>query len=55
MPKQTRHSTAYSGVYFVELADDDQSFLSVTSRMARVLRKGQDVPVRAGTLKKHLF
>jgi len=26
MPKQTRHSTAYSGVYFVELANEDQSF-----------------------------
>ena len=26
MPKQTRHSTAYSGVYFVKLADEDQSF-----------------------------
>ncbi len=26
MPKQTRKSTAYCGVYFVELADEDHSF-----------------------------
>ena len=26
MPKQTRYSTAYSGVYFVELANGDQTF-----------------------------
>ena len=27
MPKQSRHSTAYSGVYFVELADDQSFFI----------------------------
>ena len=55
MPKQTRHSTAYSGVYFVELADDDQSFFIRYKQNGKSLRKVQDVPVRAVMQKKHLF
>ena len=42
MPKQTRHSTAYSGVYFVELADDDQSFF------IRYKQNGKSFEERAG-------
>ena len=42
MPKQTRHSTAYSGVYFVELADEDQSFF------IRYKQNGKSFEERAG-------
>ena len=42
MPKQTRRSTAYSGVYFVELADDDQSFF------IRYKQNGKSFEERAG-------
>ena len=42
MPKQTRYSTAYSGVYFVELADDDQSFF------IRYKQNGKSFEERAG-------
>ena len=42
MPKQTRYSTAYSGVYFVELADDDQSFF------IRYKHNGKSFEERAG-------
>jgi len=46
MPKQTRHSTAYSGVYFVELADDDQSFF------IRYKQNGKSFEERAGRSSK---
>ena len=46
MPKQTRHSTAYSGVYFVELADDDQSFF------IRFKQNGKSFEERAGRSSK---
>jgi len=42
MPKQTRHSTAYSGVYFVELADEDQSYF------IRYKKNGKSFEERAG-------
>ena len=42
MPKQTRHNTAYSGVYFVELADDDQSYF------IRYKQNGKSFEERAG-------
>ena len=42
MPKQTRHSTAYNGVYFVELADDEQSFF------IRYKQNGKSFEERAG-------
>ena len=42
MPKQTRHSTAYSGVYFVELVGDDQSFF------IRYKQNGKSYEERAG-------
>ena len=42
MPKQTRLSTADSGVYFVELADEDQSFF------IRYKQNGKSYEERAG-------
>ncbi|GIT04558.1 MAG: hypothetical protein CM1200mP28_18170 [Deltaproteobacteria bacterium] len=43
MPKQTRQSTAYREFILLNLLMKISPFLSVTSRMVRVLRKGQDV------------
>ena len=42
MHKQTRYSTAFIGVYFVELADDDQSFF------IRYKQNGKSYEERAG-------
>ena len=46
MPKQTRHVTAYSGVYFVELADNDKSFF------IRYKKNGRSFEERAGRSSK---
>ena len=42
MPRQTRHSTEFSGVYFVELANENKSFF------IRYKRNGKSVEERAG-------
>jgi integrase len=42
MPKQTRQSTVYSGIYFVNLANDDQSFF------IRYKQNGKSFEERAG-------
>ncbi len=42
MPRQTRHSTDFSGVYFVELANENKSFF------IRYKRNGKSVEERAG-------
>ena len=42
MPRQTRHSTEFSGVYFVELANEKKSFF------IRYKRNGKSVEERAG-------
>ena len=52
MPRQNRHSTEFSGVYFVKLVNEINRFLSVTNAMEKVLKKGRDAVMRAGTQKK---
>jgi len=42
MPRQTRHSTEFSGVYFVKLANENQSFF------IRYKRNGKSVEEKAG-------
>ncbi len=42
MPKQKRHKTDYNGIYFVELADDDQSYF------IRYKKNGKSFEERAG-------
>ena len=42
MPRQTRHSTEFSGVYFVELANENKSFF------IRYKRNGKSVEEKAG-------
>ena len=42
MPRQTRHSTDFSGVYFVELANENKSFF------IRYKSNGKSVEERAG-------
>ena len=42
MPRQIRFSTEYSGVYFVKLANQDQSFF------IRYKRNGKSVEEKAG-------
>ena len=42
MPRQTRHSTEFSGVYFVELANENKSFF------IRYKSNGKSVEERAG-------
>jgi len=51
MPRQTRHSTEFSGVYFVNLPMKINPFLSVTNAMVKVLKKRRDAVMKAGTQK----
>ena len=41
MPKQTRHSTAYSGVYFVVLADEDEKPVAI-AKLNRPIEKNEE-------------
>ena len=52
MPRQTRHSTDFSGVYFVELANENKSFFIRYKRNGKSMKKRQDAVMRDGTQKK---